>query len=283
MAELRILVTGSRSWTDRYIIRRALLRVVRDRDPQLVTVVVGAARGADTLADQIARGYGWSVEQHPAGGFVQHGRERWRVRNQHMVDLGADTCLVFADRWDSGSGMCAPDGTPSRDRDRGLRGADRERGGASVPTLNYTTTIPVARTVGEVQDMLARHGAKAVAVRYAEGLPVGVSFVFGTPHGERTFTLPVDVAAMHRLLIAEGKAGKLTRAGVAKHTTPEHAARVAWRVIKDWLAAQLALIDAQMATLDQVMLPYMQWDGDQTVYEVYREREQRAIAGEAAQ
>ncbi|MGH4019999.1 MAG: hypothetical protein ACRDT0_12350 [Pseudonocardiaceae bacterium] len=55
-----------------------------------------------------------------------------------------------------------------------------------MPTLNYTTTVPVARTVGEVQDMLARHGASAVAVRYVDRQPVGVSFQLATPHGLRT-------------------------------------------------------------------------------------------------
>ena len=148
-----------------------------------------------------------------------------------------------------------------------------------MPTLNYSTTVPVARTVGEVQDMLARHGAAAVAVRYAGGRPVGVTFVLSTPHGQRSFTLPVDVDAVHRLLIAEGKAGRLKRAGTAKHTSPEHAARVAWRVLKDWLEAQLAIIDAQMATLDQVMLPYLHVDGDITLYQVYREREQLLDTG----
>jgi hypothetical protein len=35
-----------------------------------------------------------------------------------------------------------------------------------------------------------------------------------------------------------------------------HARKVAWRIIKDWVAAQLALIEAEQATLAQVFLPY---------------------------
>jgi len=34
------------------------------------------------------------------------------------------------------------------------------------------------------------------------------------------------------------------------------ARRIAWRFIKDWVAAQMALIEAQQATLAQVFLPY---------------------------
>lgn len=149
-----------------------------------------------------------------------------------------------------------------------------------MATLNYSTSVPVARTVGEVQAMLSGHDANAVAIRYRDKVPVGVSFQLTTPHGERTFTLPVDVDAVQRLLAAQARAGKF-KASVPRGgwATPEHAARVAWRVVKDWLAAQLAIIEAQMATLDQVMLPYLHVDGQATLYEVYREREQRAIEG----
>lgn len=147
-----------------------------------------------------------------------------------------------------------------------------------MPTLNYTTSVPVTRTVGEVQAMLAKHGADAVATRYAAGRPVGVSFSLPTPHGPRGFTLPVDIAAVQRLLESQARERKIR----PQYATPEHAARVAWRVLKDWLAAQLAIIEAQMATLDQVMLPYLHTDGDRTLYEVYREREARALEAGAS-
>jgi hypothetical protein len=52
---------------------------------------------------------------------------------------------------------------------------------------------------------------------------------------------------------------------------------VAWRVVKDWLEANLALVAAQMATIDEVMLPYLHVDGDRTLWQAYREREQAAL------
>ena len=52
-----------------------------------------------------------------------------------------------------------------------------------------------------------------------------------------------------------------------KKCTPEQAARVAWRILKDWVEAQMAVIDAGMATLPQVFLPYAQTDTGETVYE----------------
>ncbi|KAB2806971.1 hypothetical protein F9L07_28475 [Pimelobacter simplex] len=144
-----------------------------------------------------------------------------------------------------------------------------------MSVLNYTTQIAAAKTVGEVQTLLAGHGASRIAVDYDGGAPVGVTFALTTAHGPRLFTLPVDVDAMHRLLTAEVKAGRL-RGGKSRAVmlSREQAERVAWRVVKDWLAAQLALVQTEMAAMDQVMLPYLHADqSGRTLYAAYRDRE----------
>jgi hypothetical protein len=145
--------------------------------------------------------------------------------------------------------------------------------------LNYTTAIPVHRTVSECQSILAAAGAASVAVRFDDGQPAGLSFSLRTPHGERAFTLPVDAGAMHRVLAKAEQDGQFTtlRKSRGTYSSRAHAARVSWRVCKDWLEAVLALIAAQQETLDSVMLPYLHVDGDKTLREAYREREQAAI------
>jgi hypothetical protein len=150
---------------------------------------------------------------------------------------------------------------------------------ASGKPLNYTTAVPVARTVGECQQMLALAGAASVAVHYEGREPVGLSFQLDTPHGPRAFTLPVNVEGVHQMLVKASKAGKLRSDGyrVAKFESQGHAASVAWRVIKDWIEANLALIEAEMTTLETVMLPYLHVDGDKTLWQAYREREQAVI------
>jgi hypothetical protein len=146
--------------------------------------------------------------------------------------------------------------------------------------LNYTTTIPVTQTVGECQALLAASGAASVAVHYEDGLPSGLSFTLKTPHGTRAFTLPVNVDGVQRMLAEANRKGQLRSDGHknARLEGREHASRVAWRVVKDWLEANLALIAAQMATIDEVMLPYLVvGDDDKTLWQAYREREQAAI------
>jgi hypothetical protein len=93
---MRILVTGSRDFTHPAIIA-AYLQDAFDSlplDDTGVTVVHGACpRGADLLADRFAKQRGWLVDPHPADWSL--GKGAGYIRNQRMVDLGADMCLAF--------------------------------------------------------------------------------------------------------------------------------------------------------------------------------------------
>lgn len=149
-------------------------------------------------------------------------------------------------------------------------------------TLNYTTTVPVEKTLGEMHAMLAEHHAKAIATEYDDNRqPAGLTFVIATDFGDRTFSLPVDVKVVHKLLVELDSKGLSARAKKRQghYSSPEHAARVAWRVMKDWLEAQLALIQYRMVSLDQVMLPYLRGDDGQTLYEAYRQQQQALTTG----
>lgn len=145
-----------------------------------------------------------------------------------------------------------------------------------MAVLNYTTQVDALKTAGEIQQRLATHGASRIMIEYSDRRPSGITFELEVETGPALFTLPVNVDAMHRLLIQQDKAGKLasSKLRAAERSSREQAERVAWRVIKDWLEAQLALIETRMVALDQVMLPYLRV-GELTVYEQYRA--QRAL------
>lgn len=149
-----------------------------------------------------------------------------------------------------------------------------------MPPLNYTTKISVADTIGEISTMLPKHGARSVSMEYdTDGRPVGVAFTLRTPHGDRSFALPVNVDGVHAMLQQHEQRGafRAARKRAGAFSSREHAERVAWRVLRDWLEAQLAIIAAGMAQLDQVMLPYLRDDAGRTLYDRYREREQSAL------
>jgi hypothetical protein len=101
-APTRVLVTGSRTWTDNAVIRDALAPF---RAPGAV-LVHGDAPGADRIAAAIWRSWGLGTEPHPAH-WAQHGRAAGFLRNRHMVALGADVCVAFIRDHSRGAGHTA--------------------------------------------------------------------------------------------------------------------------------------------------------------------------------
>ena len=144
-----------------------------------------------------------------------------------------------------------------------------------MPLLNYTTKVSVKKTIGEVQSLLVQAGARQIMAHYDDvGNATGIAFAVETGYGLRSFALPVNAERVHAVLLRE----KVS----STYQTKEHAERVAWRILKDWLEAQLAIIATEMVTLDQVMLPYMHdGAGERTVYELYVERQLALPAGAA--
>ena len=87
----RILITGSRTWTDVQFIKELFAW----HPPKEVTLVSGnCPLGADAICEQIAKEFGWMLELHPAD-WKKHGKSAGFKRNKEMVDLGADKCYAF--------------------------------------------------------------------------------------------------------------------------------------------------------------------------------------------
>jgi len=144
-----------------------------------------------------------------------------------------------------------------------------------MPILNYTTSIDVSKTMGEITGHLARRGVSRISTLFDEyGVASGIAFTMTTEYGPREFELPVRTAGVLSAMQQDPKVSK-------SQATSAQAARVAWRIAKDWLEAQAALIDAQLATLDEVMLPYMVDGRGRTTYELYR-NQQLALSAERA-
>lgn len=136
--------------------------------------------------------------------------------------------------------------------------------------LNYTTTIPAPKTISEMQQMLVEAGATSIAIHYAEGRANGLTFQAPTKYGPQTFTLLVDTASVQKVLAKQRISGGMSQ---AKFRSPEQAERVAWRVARSWLEAQLAMIKIGLASLDQIMLPYMHVGPDKTLYAAYQDQQ----------
>jgi hypothetical protein len=100
----RLLITGSRAWSDAQVIEREFA-VVAEHEGANVVLVSGGARGADSICEEVARKYGWEIEQYLPDWSI--GKKAGFVRNRTMVDSGADFCLAFIKDDSAGASMTA--------------------------------------------------------------------------------------------------------------------------------------------------------------------------------
>lgn len=123
--------------------------------------------------------------------------------------------------------------------------------------LNYTTKIAVDQTVTEIHRILAKAGANAILNEYdTQGNISGVRFRLEIKGQQIFYALPANVNGVTNALKKD-----------REYRDEAHARRVAWRIVKDWIEAQMAIVLAGMAEVPQVFLPYAQTDNGQSVYD----------------
>lgn len=135
---------------------------------------------------------------------------------------------------------------------------------------NYTTSIPVSQTVSEIHRDLAAHGARKVMFDYDDdGHILAICFSIVTPEGDRAVRLPGNAERV-RMVLQRQRNDPKRRDRTKIDASPEQAERVAWRIVKDWLSAQLAILETEMVDVGQVFLPYFVGRNGQTLYEAYQ-------------
>ena len=127
-----------------------------------------------------------------------------------------------------------------------------------MPIKNYTTTIKASKTIGEIQEILASRGARQIMIDYQDGRANRVCFTIATPIGLQAVVVPVQPDRVLAVLKRDGVKADYTRAE-----------NVVWRIAIDWLVDQLAILDTEMVTIDQVLLPYFVDRSGRSVYELY--------------
>lgn len=121
-----------------------------------------------------------------------------------------------------------------------------------MPILNYTTQVKTEKTCGEIQKTLAVAGAKAIMHEYDDdGVLVALSFKIQCHDIDLAFRLPANIGKIYTILQNDSRVTRKLR-------TYDQAARVAWRIIKDWVEAQCAIVEAEQADMAEVFLPYVQ-------------------------
>jgi hypothetical protein len=124
--------------------------------------------------------------------------------------------------------------------------------------------------------MLAAHHARSILIDYDnDGEPCAISFIIKARDTELPFRLPANISKVAQVLLnMRAKKPKKLQHDYeqAMKRINAQARRVGWRILRDWVRAQMAIIETEMVTIEQVFLPYMQVKDGQTLYELMNNR-----------
>src|SRR2546421_1512026 len=115
-----------------------------------------------------------------------------------------------------------------------------------MPLLNDTSKTPAHQSIAAISRILSKAGARQVMHDYDDtGTIVALSFSLELEGQRIGFRLPSDWRPVHEILLQARRQN--TKIGRFVETE-EHARDVAWRIIKDWVEAQMAIIETRMVT-----------------------------------
>lgn len=148
---------------------------------------------------------------------------------------------------------------------------------------NYTTDIHASKTIAEIQELLAKSGARAIALNYdSAGHIESLFFKLQTPDGKDFgFKLPAKPDAVYKIMY-EGKKivnyWEESKKREAEEKRKQQALNVAWRIVKEWLEVQFALIQLNQAEAIEIFLPYMVTGENRTLYQDMKENQFKLVS-----
>ena len=123
---------------------------------------------------------------------------------------------------------------------------------------NYTSKISSIKSLAEIQQDLALHGAKKIMLEYDENCKAtGLTFCIEVNGAWAGFYLTANVEGV--LSVFKSQHIKADE---------EQAERTAWRNVRDWVMAQMAFVECGNAKMEEVFFPYLT-DGKKTLFQAY--------------
>lgn len=113
--------------------------------------------------------------------------------------------------------------------------------------LNYTTKVDAWKTVNEIQQILSRHKVSHFAIKNEGSHPVALTFSIDYGGKPLNFLLPCNHDGVFGCLKNDRKVPNA-------YKNREQALRTSWRIVKDWVEAQLAIVQAEISPIEEVFI-----------------------------
>jgi hypothetical protein len=120
------------------------------------------------------------------------------------------------------------------------------------PLKNYTSEVPINRSIQRIEEQLMSHGAKEILKIIEHGQVTGIAFMIDVNGKEIPFRLPARVERV------EKKLQKQVRRPIkgTMERVSEQAGRTAWKILSDWVDIQMAIIDIDQVELAEIFLSF---------------------------
>lgn len=125
--------------------------------------------------------------------------------------------------------------------------------------MNYTTSIPASRSIAEIQEMLISFGATSIVMDAPDKRVNALRFIFPLDGKPIPFSLPVDISKTASVLWVEYH-NKTPKGKKTKDEMRDDAERIAWRILRDWVHAQLSILTIEAAVFIDVFAGYLVTD-----------------------
>jgi len=140
---------------------------------------------------------------------------------------------------------------------------------------NYTSTVPIDRTIARIETLLAEFGAKAIGKNFERGRLVSLTFQLEINGRDVLIQLPANPQAVYDVLRKECKR---PRNGTLEKLKCQ-SDRTAWRIQQEWLEIELTKIGLNQTEPLQAFLAYI-WDGNKTYFTALKERSFKGLLPE---
>lgn len=141
---------------------------------------------------------------------------------------------------------------------------------------NYTTTVNHAKTINEIESLLTSIGARRIMKEYDDNQKViAITFDLEVMEKRVPFRMPsrIDrVPGALRKIHNEEKSSSKRNLIKKSMNKPEN---IGWRIIKDWLEANIAIMTLDQVNMAEALLPFAVVDpqGKETLYQLLERNE----------
>lgn len=140
---------------------------------------------------------------------------------------------------------------------------------------NYTSNVPVQKTVSRIEQLLAESGASNVSKTYSNGRIVSLMFTVDVNGKCVHFKMPADASAIFDAMWKDVRRPRKD----THRKLMEQSERTAWKLLQDSLEVECTRLKLRQTEFMQVFLSYV-WNGKQTYYEALKDTNFRAMIPE---